>query len=216
MSSSTSWRRAGVGHRQGEPSNDDRDRCLVLAHRSGDPDAFSVIFDRYSPQLLAQARRLLGASGGAEDACQETFRKALEGIGRFGRSGEWRIGAWLSTILHGVCVDQLAKAHRDRLLATVMLSGAGGEIDVLDQIPDPGELQAVKTAIGHLRPPLRRALLMRDLQGRSYAQVTGRRAHHRGVCTHPDVACPPDGATQARLLTPRRPDSTAPASTAIF
>jgi RNA polymerase sigma-70 factor (ECF subfamily) len=169
MGSSAAWRQDTVERPDGRDA--EGDRHLVLAYRSGDPDAFSVIFDRHYPRLLAQARAILGRNGGAEDACQETFRKALEGIGRFGRGGEWRIGAWLSTILRSVCVDQLARAHRDRTLAAVIAVEANNVIDVADQVADPGEMHAVKDAIGHLRPPLRRALVMRAVQGCSYAEL---------------------------------------------
>jgi RNA polymerase sigma factor (sigma-70 family) len=170
-----------------------RDRLLVLAYRSGDPDAFSIIFDDHYPELLAQARAALGSGGAAEDACQETFRRALEGIGRFGRTGEWRLGAWLSTILHRVCVDHRQRVQRDRLLAAEV---AGEAADVADLGPDPDQLLAVKDAISHLRPNLARALVLRELRGLSYAEVA--------LSEHISEECARTRASRARRTLQRR------------
>jgi RNA polymerase sigma-70 factor, ECF subfamily len=187
---------ATVNHRGcGGARNEDLDRKLVLAYRSGDQDAFSTIFDNHNPQLLAQARALLGQSGGAEDACQETFRRALEGIGRFGRRGEWRVGAWLSTILHNVCVDQLASAHRDQVLASAMSGETVNGTEVVDRGADPGEMIAVKDAIRHLRPALARALVMREVQGLSYAELA--------EAEHISEECARTRASRARRMVQR-------------
>lgn len=152
-------------------TNTDRERALVEAYIGGDQGAFAVIFTDHYDALLARARRLLGTIGQPEDACQDTFRKALEGIWRFGWTGEYRLGAWLNTILHNVCVDQLARISRERHLAEAMSAQPQDEADVAEQVPDPGRLKAVQEAMRRLRPELRRALLLRELEGLSYAQV---------------------------------------------
>jgi RNA polymerase sigma-70 factor, ECF subfamily len=195
VDSSAAWRRAAVGDRMVGLAQDDPDRALVLAHRAGDPDAFSIIFERYSPSLRAQARHLLGHDGGAEDACQETFRRALEGIGGFGRRGEWHLGAWLSTILHHVCVDQLARARRDRLVAAALAAGDDG-LEVTDHLAEAVSLRAVRHALDDLRPPLRRALVMREFFGQSYAEVA--------AAEHITEECARTRASRARRTVQRR------------
>ncbi|HXQ18821.1 MAG TPA: RNA polymerase sigma factor [Acidimicrobiales bacterium] len=160
-------------HGQAPPSvtNSDRDRALVDAYIGGDVGAFAVIFNDHHDALLKRARRLLGPIGQPEDACQDTFRKALEGIWRFGWTGEYRLGAWLNTILHNVCVDQLARIRRERDLAEAMSAQPQDEADVAEQVPDLGRMKAVQEAMCRLRPELRRALLLREMEGLSYAQV---------------------------------------------
>jgi RNA polymerase sigma-70 factor (ECF subfamily) len=149
----------------------DRERALVDAYRGGDDEAFAVIFNDHYDVLLARARRLLGTIGQPEDACQETFRKALEGIWGFGYTGEYRIGAWLNTILHNVCVDQLAQVSRQRGLAQAVSAERQDEADIAEQVADPRRLKAVHDAIRRLPPELRSALLLREMEGLSYAQV---------------------------------------------
>lgn len=196
MDSSTAWGRTAAGHRMVGLAQDGPDRDLVLAHRAGDPDAFSIIFERYSPSLRAQARHLLGHDGGAEDACQETFRRALEGIAGFGRRGEWHLGAWLSTILHHVCVDQLARARRDRLVAAVLAAGGDDGLEVTDHVAEAASLGAVRHALDDLRPPLRRALLRREFFGQSYAEVA--------AAEHITEECARTRASRARRTVQRR------------
>jgi RNA polymerase sigma-70 factor (ECF subfamily) len=147
------------------------DRALVDAYAGGDDEAFAVIFNDHYDALLARARRLLGTLGQPEDACQETFRRALEGICRLGWTGEYRIGAWLNTILHHVCIDQLAQNSREREIGQAVFAQNQDEADVAEQVPDPGRMKAVDEAVRQLRPALRRALLLREMDGLSYAQV---------------------------------------------
>src|SRR5579863_1253466 len=78
---------------------------LVTAHRCGDRDAFDEIVRSHYPSLLATARHRLGNSEDAKDAVQETLLRALLALDRFGDTGDWRLGAWLNTILIHVCAD---------------------------------------------------------------------------------------------------------------
>ncbi|MGH3026825.1 MAG: RNA polymerase sigma factor, partial [Gaiellaceae bacterium] len=89
-----------------DEGDEDRSACaLVRAHRDGDPDAFAEIVRLHYRPLLSIARRQLGGTVDAEDALQETFLRAFLALDRFGGTGEWRLGAWLRTILLRVCAD---------------------------------------------------------------------------------------------------------------
>jgi len=149
----------------------DRDRALVDGYIGGDSEAFAAIFNDHYEALLSQAHRLLGTFGQPEDACQETFRRALQGIRHFGSTGEYRVGAWLNTILHHVCIDERARIGRERALAQALYFQHQDEVDLAEQVPEPGHVRAVDAAIRQLRPELRRALLLREIHGWSYAQV---------------------------------------------
>jgi RNA polymerase sigma-70 factor (ECF subfamily) len=165
---------------------------LVLAHLAGDPDAFAVIVDDHYPALVSRARFLLGQHGPVEDACQETFRKALEGIWRFGRSGQYRVGAWLSTILRGVCIDLMAKANRDHAISFAMSVEQPVLDDVAEQVADPLQVAALQNALSHLRPSLRRALILREMEGMSYAKLA--------AAEHISEGCARTRAFRARQL----------------
>jgi hypothetical protein len=84
----------------------DRDLRLVSYHLQGDGDAFSIIIDQHSTELLNEAKRRLGSSGDPEEAVHETFMRAVQAIRRFDRYGQWQLGPWLGAILRQLWTEQ--------------------------------------------------------------------------------------------------------------
>ncbi|MGH8981345.1 MAG: RNA polymerase sigma factor, partial [Acidimicrobiales bacterium] len=148
---------------------------LVTAHRTGDREAFETIVASHYTTLLAWARRRLGNPADAEDAVQETFLKAFRALDHFGDTGDWRLGAWLNTILGNVCKDIAARrkplAFLDDLDADVRPQGQAS--DVADLAPDPVALEAVTRAILSLPDARRQAFLLRMVSELPYDQVAG-------------------------------------------
>lgn len=150
----------------------DDDRRLVEAHRAGDPDAFSDIVHRHYRGLLASARRRLGSVSDAEDAVQETLLRAFRGLDRFGTTGDWRLGAWLTRILVNVCADAGTRRQAvDRLQGKLAGVGAGAERDVADLASDPVALDAVRRALDALPASQRRAFVLRVVEDLPYPTV---------------------------------------------
>ncbi len=155
-------------HPQG---NGDRDRQLVHAFLAGDVDAFSVIASEHYQSLRTQARRQLGPTSQVEDAVQETFERALKGIRRFGLSGEYRLGPWLSRILFHVCVDQRSRSARHMRLIQTAAAQPVLEDDIADEASDPQTVEIVRNALRDLPQTHRRALILRELNGLGYDEV---------------------------------------------
>jgi RNA polymerase sigma-70 factor (ECF subfamily) len=84
-------------------SSTDPDDTLVQACRSGHPDAFGAIYDRYVPLVFAYAYRMLGDKAAAEDAAHDTLAKAWASLPGY-RPGNFR--AWLFSIAHHTIIDQ--------------------------------------------------------------------------------------------------------------
>jgi RNA polymerase sigma-70 factor (ECF subfamily) len=158
-----------IAYRPYELSKSEQDRQLVLLHLQGDPDAFSIIAENHYRALTARARSLLGPHGEVEDAVQETFLRALRALPRFGMTGEYKVGAWLTTILSNVCSDQRTRASRDRLLAQSAGRDLTPHADVAEQVSDPQTVESLKAAIEDLSPALRRAFVRHELEDVSYA-----------------------------------------------
>jgi RNA polymerase sigma-70 factor (ECF subfamily) len=66
---------------------------------------------QYRPQLLRFATQRLRDPCAAEDAVQETFAAAIEGIDRFG--GDSSLRTWLTGILRHKIVDCVRQGRRD-------------------------------------------------------------------------------------------------------
>ena len=144
---------------------------LVAAHRCGDREAFDEIVRTHYPSLLATARHRLRNTEDAKDAVQETLLRALLALDRFGDTGDWRLGAWLNTILIHVCADIPAGRK-----PTVPMSDG-----LIERLPDTSEqpasdhvaLAAVRRAIDALPESQRRAFELRLVDGRPYHEVAG-------------------------------------------
>jgi RNA polymerase sigma factor (sigma-70 family) len=151
------------------------DEQLVSLFRAGSDDAFRVIHERYQGRLLAYARQMLRGSGGdAEDALQDVFVRAFRSLRSSNRPILLR--AWLYRIAHNRCIDEL---RRPIELSTEIegeerpsLSGPAASNDpslVLERNETLGRLiEDVRT----LPAPQRSVLLMRELQGMSYQELS--------------------------------------------
>ncbi len=144
---------------------------LVTAHRCGDRDAFAEIVRSHYSSLLATAYHRLRNAEDAKDAVQETLLRALLALDRFGDTGDWRLGAWLNTILIHVCADIPARRHPTTPLDEWVLETVPYGTE--ETSSDPVALAAVKRAIDELPESQRRAFQLRLVDGLSYGEVAG-------------------------------------------
>jgi RNA polymerase sigma-70 factor (ECF subfamily) len=119
--------------------------------------------------LFAAAYRMTGNAHDAEDLVQETFLRAYRAIDRYQAGSNAR--AWLLTILQRVRTD--AFRRRQRRPRTVELPDAGSEIAA---VPPPQDALAsgyedLERALAALPESLRSAVVLRDLQELSYAEI---------------------------------------------
>jgi RNA polymerase sigma-70 factor (ECF subfamily) len=150
----------------------ERDRLLVEAHLHSDPDAFAIIVDDHWDALISQARATLGPNAGAaEDVVQETFERALKYMPRFGRTGEYRLGAWLNQILRSVIQNHWERTAREVRSAQRSVNERDFEVDVADRVGDPVVAEALQRRIRGLPEPQRAAFVMREVVGLPYADV---------------------------------------------
>jgi RNA polymerase sigma-70 factor, ECF subfamily len=78
------------------------------------PDALAELYDRFSPTLLALARRILDSTADAEDVLQEVFVHVWNQAQRYdpGRSS---VSTWLVLITRSRAIDRLrSRAVRER------------------------------------------------------------------------------------------------------
>ena len=67
--------------------------ALLAGMQAGDAGAFEACVRTYCGRMLVVARRILGNQEDAEDAVQEAFASAFQGIARF--HGLSSVGTWL-------------------------------------------------------------------------------------------------------------------------
>ena len=141
---------------------DDR---LVDLVRAGNDAAFEAIVARYRRQLLHHCSAIL-PDGRAEDAVQQTFLRALSALRA--SEGEMALRPWLYRIAHNVSLNAL----RDRSLRHEELSEGIDGVERPEQAFEKSErLRDTVAAVGALPERQRDALVLRELEGRSYDEI---------------------------------------------
>jgi RNA polymerase sigma factor (sigma-70 family) len=144
------------------------DEQLVELFRGGSEEAFRAIHDRYHKRLFAYARQMLPGRQDAEDALQDVFVRAYSGLQTSDR--ELALRAWLFRIAHNRCVDELRKPTPPppevlQLVRTTVH-------DPLVELEIRDSLRRLVEDIRRLPDQQRSALLMRELGGMSYAELS--------------------------------------------
>lgn len=88
---------------------------LLVAVGAGDPNAFSVLYDRVTPQVLGVALRVLRDRALAEEVTQEVMVEVWRKSSRFDPERGTASG-WITTLAHRRAVDRVRseQASRDR------------------------------------------------------------------------------------------------------
>ena len=142
------------------------DARLVDLVRAGNDRAFEAIVLRYERSLLGHCRRLLPAAR-AEDAVQQSLLRALEAMRADRR--ELDLGPWLHRIAHNTAIDALRRqdSHWEEL---------DEDFDGVEPTHAAAERRArfrsVVSSMGELPARQRRALVLRELEGRSYDEIS--------------------------------------------
>lgn len=154
------------------------ERRLVERARSGDPDAWELLYRRAYPRLVAYARRKLATRDQAEEAVSETMMRAMGTIDRY-RPGGAGIEAWFFGIARNVVLETYRAGARARSADPATLETVADHDGPLAAVLDREERTLLARAFDRLSDADRDLLELRVLGGLDAAQVgeiTGRRA----------------------------------------
>ncbi len=146
----------------------DSDHALVARAQAGARDAFAQLIARHGDRLHAMLYHLANRNADlAAEFVQDAFARAFERLASF--RGECAFGTWLYRLARNRALDVLARKRPQHLAddaAPVADQAAPGA--ALDQ----RERQAlVQRALGKLAADERELLLLRDFDGRDYAEL---------------------------------------------
>ena len=152
---------------------------LVERAKKGDETAFEVLVTDNEKRIYNLCRRLTGNPEDAAELTQEAFLNAWRGLSRF--QGESSFSTWLYRLASNACIDFLRREKRRQSLSmTVSLDDDEEERQV--ELPDEryspeGELErsearrAVAKGLERLTAEHRQVLVMREINGLSYAEI---------------------------------------------
>lgn len=151
------------------------DRDLAQRHRYGDETAFEEIYDRFGAMVFNLALRLCGEPEEAADLSQETFLKIHRHLAGFrGRSS---LKTWVYRVAINCC---RSRYKRQRVWRSRLLSDSE---ERLERLPDsrrsPEEraiarsaVDSIEQALDQLPPIYREAVLLRDIEGLTYEEIS--------------------------------------------
>jgi len=143
------------------------DERLCDLARAGSVSAFDVLESRYREALIGYCTKILPPER-AEDVVQQTLTKAYQALLKEG--SDLALRPWLYRVAHNGCLDVL----RDRAMRHEQLDDhrAGVEVDLPEEIVERRErLHEVVGAVRALPDRQREAIVLRELEGRSYEEI---------------------------------------------
>jgi RNA polymerase sigma factor (sigma-70 family) len=139
----------------------------IFVQRQSGEQAFERLYRSHVQDVYRYALMVTRNTDDAEDVAQTTFLKAYRAYQRGDRPRHPR--RWLITIAHNTCGTRIRDARRrpqevalDEQLVEPTPVG-GGDVDV--------DVQELVRAVGALSFNQRAALVMRELEGRTYAEI---------------------------------------------
>jgi RNA polymerase sigma factor (sigma-70 family) len=153
-----------------------REEELVAAAQTGNAQAFEMLFRRYRDRIAAFVRASVRDEGRSEDLVQEIFLAAHHSLGTLSHPAAFR--TWLYQIARNACLDEVRRRSRQDEL-----------IYGWDEFPPPDErivvhnqdaertfsqkeeLADLTEALDGLPSTQHDALVMRELEGRSYDEI---------------------------------------------
>jgi RNA polymerase sigma-70 factor (ECF subfamily) len=158
------------------------ERTLVVAAKNGDEQAFETLFKRYQRKTFAVVLRYTRVVEDAEDIVQQSFYKAFVHLCQF--QGESSFSTWLTRIAINEALMFLRSIGAVRTMSIEESSEREEQSNALE-IPDSSldpetsyarqeEVQTLCQALGNLRPQMRKAIQLRDLEELSTEEAARR------------------------------------------
>ena len=142
---------------------------LIKKAAGGDMNAFEQLIEQYQGMVYNLALKLLCNPEDAADAAQDTLIKTYNSISSF--NGKSRFSTWIYRVTYNVCLDRIRKTKRrtHELLNERIVDGGPTPQSALE---DSERALIIKDAINSLPPDQKTAIVMRDIDGFSYDEIS--------------------------------------------
>ncbi len=155
----------------------EQDRIIVdwvVKARQGDQDAFAELLYLFQDPVFNFCYRMLGESGEAEDATQETFLRVHKNLHRYDIARSFK--TWLLSIASNHCIDRLRKRRMQYVSLDDEPTAAALALRSSDPTPEQAAIRlersdAVQALLQQLDDHYRLAVIYRYWYGFSYAEI---------------------------------------------
>ena len=146
------------------------DNNLMLAVKSGDPEPFALLFDRYQRRLFEFFYRFSGDSASSEDLVQEVFLRMLKYRNSFRADSDFR--PWMYQIARSVRIDRFNAQRGERSLpesaADILQCRSSGPFQ---HLMNAERLSALQEALLELPAEKRELLILARFQELKYEEI---------------------------------------------
>ena len=156
--------------------NERQEQVWIDAARNGDPLAFEQLIHLYEKRVFALTRRMCKNPADAEEAAQEAFLAAWQGLKFF--RGESSFSTWLYRLASNACVDLLRKEGRHQAAAGPSLNDEETVLELPDEAPTPHALaeqaelrRQIEEGLAALPEEYRTVLVLREIHQQSYDEI---------------------------------------------
>lgn len=148
---------------------------LVRAAAEGDASAFEALLRQYENKVYHLALKMCGSPEDAADVAQEAFLAAWRGLPNY--RGEAGFSTWLYRLTSNAAIDHLRRSKRQ--WGELSLDDEELGLDAVDGGSTPHaaaegtELRdAVENGLAQLSDDHRRVLVLREMEGLSYEEIS--------------------------------------------
>ena len=160
-----------------------QDDALIRAFKNGDHTAFQELVLKYEQRVYNHCLRMVNDEVESYDLAQEVFLKVFRKIKNYEHT--YSFYTWLYRITVNCCIDYLRRKRRQIQGVSLSSSGlddssdAGREQDIPDTtfVPDTALLNrelsdVLQAAIDQLSEKLRTIIILKEVEGFSYEEIT--------------------------------------------
>jgi RNA polymerase sigma-70 factor (ECF subfamily) len=158
----------------------DFQEALLLKAKQGDIPSFEALILQYEKLIFNIAYRMFGNPEDARDLSQEALIKIYKNIDKCTDIRHFK--SWIYTVTGNACIDELRKRKgKTAISIDEQLELSEGSVQKqlrsADDTPEEGYLnkelgETLQKAIGKLTPDKRRLVILRDVQGLSYQELS--------------------------------------------
>lgn len=131
---------------------------------------FKQLFLPCHRKLFSVAYRLMGNAQAAEDMVQETFLKLWMQRDKMEKVDNPE--AYSITVLRRIFYDKMRAGHLQEVDKDVGSLQVSSSQNISKQLEEADEYQRVRLLINHLLEPQARIMLMRDIEDRSFEEIS--------------------------------------------
>ena len=147
---------------------------LIQQCLDGDERAWDAIVRQYRRRVFNVAYTFVGRHDEAEDLTQDIFLKVFKSLKTFDRRANFQ--TWLISVSRNLCIDHYRSVRKerqtiDRDVDAAELSPASTDPGPVAALEQQDRVALLRQALAALPETLRSAVLMRDIQERSYQEI---------------------------------------------